>query len=450
MIHSGHSLNGVLVLAASLCLAPATAPAEAPRVIKATPGNGDTEVDPGTSEIRIEFDQDMSPSGHSICGGGENFPEPTSKPRWANRRTMVIPVKLEPNHQYDLMINCPAARNFQSAEGEPAEGYPISFKTAEARPEKGKAAKPPLAANRAAAKELERAIDQSYAYRDLRRVDWSKLFKEARPSLEKAATPAAFARDAAKLLANAKDLHIWLKVGGQRIDPYSQPVAPNFNLQTLERAVPEWKAQNDAVSTGKLEGGLGYIQIATWAPKTPTGIEPAYEAVDEFREAKGLVIDVRPNGGGDELLARDFAGCFVSKPSVYSRNDYRDKSAGGFSKILDRIVEPKKGRPAYRGKVAVLIGPGNMSSCESFILMMKCAEKCRLFGARTRGSSGNPKPAALSNGVTVYLPSWRDRYPDGTFLEGNGIKPDVEIKAEAKDLLEKDPVLDAALKWLRE
>ena len=175
-----------------------------------------------------------------------------------------------------------------------------------------------------------------------------------------------------------------------------------------------------------------------------------YEALDDFRDLKGLVIDVRPNGGGDELLARDFAGCFVSKPSVYSRNDYRDKSAGGFTKTLDRVVEPKKGRPAYRGKVAVLVGPGNMSSCESFILMMRCAEKCRLFGERTRGSSGNPKPKELSNGVTVYLPSWRDMYADGTLLEGNGIQPDVLVKVEPAELSRKDPVLESALAWLGE
>ncbi|HVR75942.1 MAG TPA: S41 family peptidase [Planctomycetota bacterium] len=130
-------------------------------------------------------------------------------------------------------------------------------------------------------------------------------------------------------------------------------------------------------------------------------------------------------------------------------NDYRDKSTGGFTKVFDRIVEPKKGRPAFRGKVAVLIGPHNMSSCESFILMMRESGRSRLFGERTQGSSGNPKPVELGNGVTVFLSSWRDMLPDGTMIEGRGIAPDEVVKADARTLKKGDPVLEAALRWLR-
>jgi len=72
--------------------------------------------------------------------------------------------------------------------------------------------------------------------------------------------------------------------------------------------------------------------------------------------AKGLIIDVRPNSGGSEPLARQVAGCFVDKPVVYSRNTMR---AGG--KVLgpyDRVLEPNAEGPAYRRKVAVLMAPG--------------------------------------------------------------------------------------------
>jgi hypothetical protein len=436
---------------AVLLLAPSMAVADPPRVAKATPDNGDADVDPGLTEIRVEFDRDMAQGGHSICGGGETFPRISGKLRWIDKRTAAIPVKLEPDHRYDLSINCPAATNFRSAAGEPVEPYPISFTTGDGRRPKGKEnRKAVLEGNRASRKELERAIDEKYSYRDLRKVDWGKLFKERGPRLEKAAAPAAFAREAAKLLEHAKDLHIWLRVGGQTIGTFRQPAPATYDLEALGRLVPEWRKRSGAVFTGKPDPGTGYVLIATWAPGNPADLESAYEALDDFRELKGLVVDVRPNGGGDELLARDFAGCFISKPCVYSRNDYRDESAGGFTKVLDRVVEPKKGRPAYRGKVAVLVGPGNMSSCESFILMMRCADRCRLFGERTRGSSGNPKPTELSNGVTVFLPSWRDMYPDGTLLEGNGITPDVVVKVKPADLSRKDAVLEAALAWLRE
>jgi C-terminal processing protease CtpA/Prc len=190
--------------------------------------------------------------------------------------------------------------------------------------------------------------------------------------------------------------------------------------------------------------------IASWSPASPAELEPLYEVLSDFADAKRLVIDVRPNGGGDELAARDFAGCFVSKPAVYSKNDYRDDSKpDGFGPPLERVVEPKKGRPAFRGKVAVLMGPANVSSCESFLLMMRHGAGARLFGERSGGASGNPKPHDLGNGVTVLLPSWRDMLPDGTLLEGKGIEPDQTVKGSPADFARGDPVLDAALKWLR-
>jgi hypothetical protein len=359
-------------------------------------------------------------------------------------------VKLQPNHDYSLSVNCPAAMNFKSAGGESAETYPISFRTGDTVPRRGGAKKLLLETNRAAVQELQRAIDEDYSYRDLRNVDWDKIFKEHGPKLEGAESPAAFARAAAKLLEPAKDLHVWLQVGKLTIATHRRRVPPNCELSTLARVVPDWKKHNDCVATGRFDGGFGYILISTWAPKGPAELEPAFEALDELREAKGIVVDVRSNAGGDELLARDFAGCFVSKPTLYSRNDSGDRSGGEFLQPLDRVVEPKEGRPAYRGKVAVLIGLHNMSSCESFILMMRESGQARLFGERTYGSSGNPKPVDLGNGVTVFLSSWRDMLPDGTLLEGKGIEPDEAVKAGDKGFQKDDPVLEAALAWLRQ
>ena len=79
------------------------------------------------------------------------------------------------------------------------------------------------------------------------------------------------------------------------------------------------------------------------------------------------------------------------------------------------------------------MGPASMSSCESFLLMMKQVPGCTLVGQRSYGSSGNPQPVDLGNGVTAFVPSWKDLRPDGTCLEGEGVEPDVEVKAGPRD-----------------
>ncbi|HEY3245235.1 MAG TPA: S41 family peptidase, partial [Phycisphaerae bacterium] len=107
--------------------------------------------------------------------------------------------------------------------------------------------------------------------------------------------------------------------------------------------------------------------------------------------------------------------------------------------------EPNDPEKRFTGRVVVLIGPANMSSCESFILMMKQSPDCTLVGERTWGSSGNPKPHKLCNAVTVYVPSWQDMLPDGTLLEGRGLEPDVKVPTTPRDFESDDPVLKRAL-----
>jgi hypothetical protein len=53
-------------------------------------------------------------------------------------------------------------------------------------------------------------------------------------------------------------------------------------------------------------------------------------------------------------------------------------------------------------------------------------------------SSGNPKPHELPNGVTIVIPSWQDLRLDGSCFEGEGLRPDVEVAVNEKDLESKD------------
>jgi hypothetical protein len=421
---------------------PALVLAAPPRVVEATPRDGDRQVDPATRELRVVFDQPMDRDvGYSVVGGGETYPTVVGKPRWADERTFVLRIRLKPDHDYQLGINGGRFRNFRGAAGEPSEPYPIHFHTAPG------AAISRTEANREAVVVLREAIDQDYSYRDLRGVDWDAAFKAATPRLLAAPTAEAFATEAADLIAPARDLHFAFSVGAKRFAPPLPAVAWNLNRASLEREVPGFTRKNRAVVVGRFEDGITYLLIATWELDGPQMLEPAFEAIAASVGTKGLIVDVRPNGGGNENLARMFAGCFVPEPKVYARHIIR--SGGRFLPPRDRVVGPSAGRPWYRGKLAVLMGPGNVSSCESFLLMMKQVPGCVLIGAASRGSSGNPQPIDLGNDVTALVPIWKDLRPDGTCFEGEGIAPDVPVPADAKAFATSDPVLQAALKRLR-
>lgn len=414
-----------------------------PEVVSTTPATADTSVDPATREIRVKFDQPMNRGGFSFVGGGENYPKTTGKPRWASATVCVLPVKLEPNHDYQLSINSTTFQNFKNVSGEPAVPYALTFKTGAA---KGKA-KPGAGAKnidyRAAATELRRAIEKEYSHHDLHHVNWAAAFKTHEAALLAAKTPQAFAEEAALLLAPARDVHMTLLVDHKPIATYKRQIAPNFDLNQVRKTVSDFVRVSPLVYTGSLDKTTKYLLIGAWSKNRNQEVRAALKALADNRSAPAMIIDVRPNSGGDEMLAREFAGCFITEPRVYARHAVR--SGGTFSAPQARTLTPNAKGPAYRGRVAVLMGPMNMSSCESFLLMMKQVPGCVLVGQKSYGSSGNPQPVDLGNGVTLMCPSWKVLLPDGTELEGRGVTPDVEVKAAASKTDLPDPAIAAAL-----
>lgn len=419
-----------------------------PLVVYTVPADNETEVDPSLTELRVEFDQDMIRNSHSWVGNGPNFPRTRGNPYWESKRICVLPVELDPNYEYVLSLNGERAMGFKNQNHEPL--LPVALRFTTGAGAGGPSDMPGEEENGRAIAALRRAIDEKYSYRDLRGVDWDRVFKANDYGLRNAASPREFAEQTAKMLTVAKDAHVRVVWKGISFGTQSRDFTPNFNYETLPRRIRAWQRRSPIVTTGLIDNEIGYILISGWGRDVPDGHEPAFEALEVFGEDKMLVVDVRPNGGGDEGLAQHFAGCFIDWPAVYAKHVYRaiDKP-GGFTKPSHRLLKPKRGRPKYRGKVAVLMGPACMSSCEAFLLMMKKTPNCKLVGLPSYGCSGVPKPNPLPNGVSVILPTWKAMRPDDSFFEGEGIAPDIRVETTKEDFNDGDPVLEAALEWLR-
>jgi beta-lactamase regulating signal transducer with metallopeptidase domain len=115
-----------------------------PNIIATSPPVGATDVDPGLKEIIVTFDQDMG-GGMSWTGGGSEYPPAPEgqRARWRDKRTCVLPVKLEAGHLYRVGINSQSYRNFRSAAGVPAIPSAIYFTTQGASEELKRQISPP-------------------------------------------------------------------------------------------------------------------------------------------------------------------------------------------------------------------------------------------------------------------------------------------------------------------
>jgi RNA polymerase sigma-70 factor (ECF subfamily) len=102
-----------------------------PVVVKSIPQAGARNVDPATTEIRVTYSKDMKNGTWSwSTWGEENFPKTTGKPHYMDdKRTCVLPVKLEPGHFYAIWLNSNNFGNFKDATGEQAVPYLLVFET---------------------------------------------------------------------------------------------------------------------------------------------------------------------------------------------------------------------------------------------------------------------------------------------------------------------------------
>ncbi len=151
-----------------------------PVVVKTVPTAGDTSVDPSLSEIRVTFSKDMMTDRMwSWCfQSRDTFPEVTDKNgiRYLDdKRTCILPVKLQPGKTYALWINTQKNTNFKDTNHASAVPYLLAFETAKAGGEENDAAI-------SAAKQWLATIDSGqYA------KSWSNaatLFKSALPATQ--------------------------------------------------------------------------------------------------------------------------------------------------------------------------------------------------------------------------------------------------------------------------
>ena len=300
----------------------------------------------------------------------------------------------------------------------------------------------------AAFDQLWEAFDQKYAMFVLRpEVDWAKLREQYRPKALASKSTYEFADICADMLKNLRDLHIWLTVADANVSVFNRPRSANINLQgckTILRSVAQEGREAGGVAWVVTTNNIGYIAILGW--DNSKILAECGEALEHMRDTRGLIVDVRLNGGGGEPLAEQFAGRFLEKEFVYAYSQFRNgPNHTNLTAKYERKVAPR-GPWRYNRPVILLIGQKCMSSNESFIGMMTGDPEVTTMGDHTCGSSGNPEIIRLPLDMTVSVPQWIDCLPDGTPLDERGFQPQIPFKpAPGAFEGDRDDLLTAAL-----
>lgn len=417
--------------------------AAAPQVVASFPELGAGAVDPQLSEIRITFDQPMDISRCSWATLGSRFPEVAGEPHWVDEYTAVLPVALEPGSDYWLLVNSPTLGGFRSRTGEMATPHLLAFRTAEPGGGDNQPNPRQWARNEQAYDQLLEIMTTFYSYKDRLNIDWATRLAFRRDWLLQSPDDFIFAVRLIDLLQPAQDPHLSVTVDEQRLPTFWTVRPANYNLQWVVEGLTNPRLWSNVVLSGERDD-TGYILISSWTADAAGAVA----AVDALRHKPSLIIDVRPNSGGNERIAQQVAGCFTDHPVDYAQSLTIDPETLAFTQRTTRTLQPNGDCPTYTGRVVVLTGPQVMSSSESFLWMMR-ETGAILMGAPSYGSSGNPKPYELANGVILSVPQWQDMDMDGRVLEGAGVAPDVLLDFPLEAFAERDPLFEAALEALQ-
>jgi hypothetical protein len=163
-------------------------------------------------------------------------------------------------------------------------------------------------------------------------------------------------------------------------------------------------------------------------PTTAPYLEGAFALL---RGARGVVLDLRRNGGGDPGTVMLVLDWLLGDPTHISDVIYRDRTRQWWTtgRLADRALPRETA-------VVVLVGAGTFSSGEALAYHVRSQERGRVAGERTPGAADHVTPVAVSAHVRALLPEARVRDAvTGTNWEGTGVVPDIRCgPAEALDV----------------
>jgi hypothetical protein len=195
------------------------------------------------------------------------------------------------------------------------------------------------------------------------------------------------------------------------------------------------------IAYADLPDGRGYLRVTAFQDygtddrsPYPDGAAMNDALASVFTQARvrawrGLVIDVRWNDGGDDLLALQLAGRLTNTAYVaYTkavRVDPHDPTRDG--PVHPAVVTPADG-PRYTGPVRLLTSDLTVSAGETFTeaLLGRAPAPTRV-GSTTQGVFSDDMERRLPNGWTFTLGNEEYLAPDGKDYEGVGIPPTIEV-----------------------
>lgn len=202
---------------------------------------------------------------------------------------------------------------------------------------------------------------------------------------------------------------------------------------------------------------------AAYQSANPNGVKPVLQYFFNYLQNpptgfRGVIIDVRGNGGGEIEDLNFFVGRLISAPLKIGYTRYKNGNGRlDYTPWIDATITPQPGSRAVTQPIVVLADNFSVSLAELTTMAIHTLPNGKFIGETTWGANGPIAPNQFFNGgqftaanfLYAYTSSSMFKYLDGNIYEGKGFPPDIPVTFNTR-LLSRgdDPAMDAALNFI--
>lgn len=320
-----------------------------------------------------------------------------------------------------------------------------------------------------------KTMDERYCFFAEKGIDWEGVNRLYRP----------FVRDSVKnmqqlfevldqMLDTLCDGHvnIYTPFNVARYWKWYEDYPVNFDANLLHKYYLKenyWAAGSFSFTMLK-DDSVAYVRYASFA--NGVGATNLDYTLMALRKAKGLILDIRSNGGGDLTNATALAERFCTEKTRYGYIRHKTgKGHDDFSKPEALYLDPSpSGRIFWDASiqpVVVLANRHTYSAANNFVQIMRALDgtlttdsigqqhpkMIKICGDRTGGGSGMPFESVLPNGWTLRFSACPMTDASGRSTE-SGIDPSEGMKIDMDSLSafndHRDDIIEAARAYIVE
>jgi len=307
-------------------------------------------------------------------------------------------------------------------------------------------------------------VDRRYSYFKVKNINWEQKRNVYRSQLYHGMSQDSLFNVLGGLMTELRDDHANLRstfnVSAYRVlfdgpDNYDQRIVEDNYIGR------DYYVSGPFIHNWISNGEIGYVRFGAF-----TGAVDNVNlnfVLSRYRNAKGLILDLRENGGGSVNDMYGILARLIDQNTVVFKSRIRDGEAhDDFSDLENAIVEPYDGPRFTQKPVMILVDRGTYSAGSFTALASISLLNVKLVGDTTGGGLGLPNGGYLPNGwfyrfsitqaftnqQAFLLESGQEELVNAQNYE-NGVPPDIRVLLDRTDL-SLDEVIERAIQEIND